>query len=89
MHPLHADILDVSPLVLKHTHVASTSDQANAYIELSQQMVIDIGLVNTQLDLNVVQQGYDVAINGQGLILPSGQLNSEQKRQLWKLLSES
>lgn len=88
MHPLHADILDVSPLVLKHTHAASTSDQANAYIELSQQMVIDIGLVNTHLDLNVVQQGYDVAINGQGLILPSGQLNLEQKRQLWKLLSE-
>ena len=51
-------------------------------------MAIDIGLVNTHLDLNGVQQGHDVAVNGQGLILPSGQLNPEQKRQLWKLLSE-
>ncbi|KAF7771940.1 hypothetical protein PCIT_a1909 [Pseudoalteromonas citrea] len=88
MHPLHADILEISPLILKQTDVAIGSEHASAAIDLSAQLAFDIGLANTHLDLTLVQKGHDIAIDAQGLILPSAQLNAEQKRQLWKLLSE-
>jgi hypothetical protein len=88
MHPSYANILDILPLNLKQTKLSPTSEYADEVIELSEQMVFDIGLVHPQLNLKVVQRGNDIAIHDQNLILPTEQLNLEQKRQLWKLISE-
>ncbi|MBE0366890.1 MULTISPECIES: hypothetical protein [Pseudoalteromonas] len=88
MHPLHAEVLEITPLRLKQADHTGTGSNTQTVLTLNPQLLSDIQLADSLIDLSVIYQGADVGITEKHLLLPSAQLNSQQKRQLWKLLSE-
>ncbi|KZN49384.1 hypothetical protein [Pseudoalteromonas luteoviolacea] len=92
MHPIHAQLLGLTPLKLKaryDTQVAS-EDGSNApiHLQLPAQLTADISLALNCTDL-VVVSGDSIALNGSTLMLPSDTLNAQQKQHLWQVISHA
>lgn len=89
MHSLHADILEITTLTLKPAYGGVVQAPApQDTLVLSEQMIFDIQLANSSVDLTTAYLSAEVGIKDRQLCLPSAQLNAQQKRQLWELLSE-
>ncbi|WP_105169159.1 hypothetical protein [Pseudoalteromonas sp. T1lg23B] len=91
MHSLYAEILDITPLVLNNRYSASDGElnggETQQPCHLNSVLWEDIKLATTR-ELNNVFIAQHIEIQDASLYLPSEQLSSAQKRQLWALLSE-
>ncbi|MCF2856598.1 hypothetical protein L1286_03895 [Pseudoalteromonas sp. SMS1] len=94
MHPIHAQLLGVTPLKLKANYAkeqASDAPQVDALpsqLVLSPQLLQDILLAIHQDELTCVQ-GESIALLGNQLQLPNVPLNAQQKKQLWRVLCDA
>ncbi|KZN39593.1 hypothetical protein N474_07735 [Pseudoalteromonas luteoviolacea CPMOR-2] len=95
MHPIHAQLLGVTPLKLKaqYSKASVSSDEHQVEIPstpltLSPQLKQDILLAAGKEVLEFVQ-GEQALLAESSLYLPSAQLTAEQKKQLWRVIYDA
>ncbi|MCG9767194.1 hypothetical protein L1D59_01080 [Pseudoalteromonas piscicida] len=91
MNPIYADILDIVPLKLNSTfaHLDPNAVVATAANELQQVDLPTVLLQDFELVMGrkiEVIMGNTIALQDNQLSLPSAQLSTAQKRELWKLI---
>jgi hypothetical protein len=91
MHPLYADIFDVT-LLKRNAHFRTSEPDCDHSAEselitltLNEQLWADIQNA-TEKKLTQIYQASEIAIQADTLFLPSQHLTTQQKRQLWELL---
>ncbi|MDP4488253.1 hypothetical protein QDG88_09910 [Pseudoalteromonas piscicida] len=91
MNPIYADILDIVPLKLNSTFahldpnaVVTTAANELQQIALPAVLLQDFELV-TGRKIEVVM-GNTIALQDNQLSLPSAQLSTAQKRELWQII---
>ncbi|KZN60097.1 hypothetical protein N473_25220 [Pseudoalteromonas luteoviolacea CPMOR-1] len=89
MHPIHAQLLGLTPLKLKaqyNTHADPESVQSTSVpLVLPTRLAEDIALA-INLDNLAVVLGESISLQGNTLTLPGTVLDKEQKQQLWRAI---
>ncbi|KID55199.1 hypothetical protein JF50_25750 [Pseudoalteromonas luteoviolacea] len=89
MHPIHAQLLGLTPLKLKaqyNTHADPEGVQGTSVpLVLPTRLAEDIALA-INLDNLVVVSGESISLQGNTLTLPGTVLDTEQKQQLWRAI---
>ncbi|AOT06784.1 hypothetical protein [Pseudoalteromonas luteoviolacea] len=89
MHPIHAQLLGLTPLKLKakyNTHADTESVQNTSVpLILPVRLAEDIALA-INIDNLVVMSGESISLQGNTLTLPDSVLSTEQKQQLWRVI---
>lgn len=91
MNPIYADILDIVPLKLNSTfaHLDPNAVVASAANELQQIALPTVLLQDFELVMGrkiEVIMGNTISLENNQLSLPSTQLSTAQKRELWQLI---
>ncbi|PAX99352.1 hypothetical protein CKO50_21640 [Pseudoalteromonas sp. HM-SA03] len=91
MNPIYADILDIVPLKLNSTfaHLDPNAVVATDVNELQQVALPTVLLQDFELVMGKkieVVTGNRIALQDNQLSLPSAQLSTAQKRELWQLI---
>ncbi|MCF2828216.1 MULTISPECIES: hypothetical protein [unclassified Pseudoalteromonas] len=91
MNPIYADILDIVPLKLNSTfaHLDPNAVVATDVNELQQIALPTVLLQDFELAMGrkiEVVMGNTIALQDNQLSLPSAQLSTAQKRELWQLI---
>ncbi|CAM3738506.1 hypothetical protein [Pseudoalteromonas maricaloris] len=91
MNPIYADILDIVPLKLNSTfaHLDPNAIVATAANELQQIALPTVLLQDFELAMGrkiEVIMGNTISLENNQLSLPSAQLSTAQKRELWQLI---
>ncbi|QUI72017.1 hypothetical protein [Pseudoalteromonas sp. M8] len=91
MNPIYADILDIVPLKLNSTfaHLDPNAVVATDVNELQQIALPTVLLQDFELVMGrkvEVVTGNTIALQDNQLSLPSAQLSTAQKRELWQLI---
>ncbi|ESP91690.1 MULTISPECIES: hypothetical protein [Pseudoalteromonas] len=89
MHPIHAQLLGLTPLKLKaqyDTHTASNdANSVSVPLALPVRLAEDIALALNCESLEVIS-GESIALHGTTLTLPNEHLTATQKQQLWQVI---